>query len=67
MNLEPEALAKAKMLARQRGISLGEAISQLILKSTASSSQGTKRNGVLVFPRRAGARVDIDVVNALRE
>lgn len=67
MNLDPEALAKAKMLSRQRGISLGEAISQLILKSTASPSQATKRNGVLVFPRRAGAKVDIDLVNELRE
>jgi toxin-antitoxin system PIN domain toxin len=67
VNLEPEALAKAKMLSRQRGVSLGEAISQLILKSTESSSQGKKRNGVLVFPRRTGARVDIDLVNELRE
>jgi hypothetical protein len=67
VNLEPEALAKARMLSRQRGVSLGEAISQLILMSAASSSPGTKRNGVLVFPRRAGARVDIDLVNELRE
>lgn len=67
VNLEPEALAKAKMLSRKRGVSLGAAISQLILKSAASSSHGKKRNGVLVFPRRIGARVDIDVVNDLRE
>ena len=67
VNLEPEALAKAKMLARQRGVSLGETISQLILKSTESSSQAKKRNGALVFPRRAGAPVDIDLVNELRE
>ena len=67
VNLEPEALAKAKMFSRQRGVSLGEAISQLILKSTQSSSQGKKRNGALVFPRRTGARVDIDLVNELRE
>jgi hypothetical protein len=67
VNLEPEALARAKMLSRQRGVSLGEIISQLILKSTQSSSGARKRNGVLVFPRRAGARVDIDIVNELRE
>lgn len=67
VNLEPEALAKAKMLSRQRGVSLGEIISQLILKSTRSSSQARKRNGALVFPRRAGARVDIGLVNELRE
>ena len=67
VNLEPEALAKAKMLARQRGVSLGETISQLILKATQSSSQGRKRNGALVFPRRVGARIDVDLVNELRE
>jgi len=67
VNLEPEALAKAKMLSRQRGVSLGEIISQLILKSTESSARGKKRNGVLVFPRRAGARIDVDIVNELRE
>jgi hypothetical protein len=67
VNLEPEALAKAKMLSRQRGVSLGQAISQLRLKSTEASSQGKKRNGALVFPRRAGARIDIDLVNELRE
>jgi len=67
VNLEPEALAKAKMLSRQRGVSLGEVISQLILKSTESSVKAKKRNGALVFPRRAGARVDIDLVNELRE
>lgn len=67
VNLEPEALAKAKMLSRQRGVSLGKAISQLILKSTETSSQGKERNGALVFPRRARARTDIELVNELRE
>ena len=67
MNLEPEALARAKLLSRQRGVSLGAAISQLILKSAQSSAPGKKRNGVLVFPERTGARVDIDLVNELRE
>jgi hypothetical protein len=67
VNLEPEALAKAKMLSRQRGVSLGTTISQLILKSTESSTQGKKRNGVLVFPRRAGAKINEDLVNELRE
>jgi hypothetical protein len=43
------------------------AISQLILKSAESSSHEKKRNGALVFPRRTGARVDIDLVNELRE
>jgi hypothetical protein len=67
VNLEPEALAKAKMLSRQRGVSLGAAISQLILKSAESSSRGRKRNGALVFPRRTTARVDVGLVNELRE
>jgi hypothetical protein len=67
VNLEPEALAKAKLLSRQRGVSLGAAISQLILKSVESAAGGKMRNGALVFPLRAGARVDIDLVNELRE
>jgi len=67
VNLEPEALAKAKMLSQQRGVSLGTAISQLILKSMQSPGHAKKRNGALVFPLRTGARVDIDLVNELRE
>jgi hypothetical protein len=67
VNLDPQALARAKLLSRQRGLSFGAAISQLILKSAESTAHGKKRNGVLVFPRRAGAPVDIHVVNELRE
>jgi hypothetical protein len=67
VNLDPQALAKAKMFSRQKGVSLGAAISQLILKSAESSGHGKTRNGAQVFPHHAGARVDVDLVNELRE
>jgi hypothetical protein len=67
VNLNPQALERAKLLSRQRGVSLGAAISQLILASAESKAHGKKRNGALVFPRRTGALVDVDVVNELRE
>ena len=67
MNLDPEALEKARLLSRQRGIPLGTIISELIQKATETSSKGGTRNGVLVFTRRAGAAPGLEDVNKLRD
>jgi hypothetical protein len=67
VNLEPEALSRAKMLSRQRGVPLGKIVSDLILKATQTGGSSETRNGVPVFPRRAGASPDLDLVNSLRE
>jgi hypothetical protein len=67
VNLDPEALEKARLLSRQRGIPLGTIISELILKATVTSSKEVTRNGVRVFPRRAGAAPGLEDVNKLRD
>ena len=67
MNLEPEALARARLLSRQRRVSLGKIVSDLILKATQPGVSEETRNGVPVFPRRAGASPDLDLVNSLRD
>jgi hypothetical protein len=67
LNIEKQALDKARLLARQRNLSLGEIVSELILKATRSRSNDENRNGVPVFPRKAGATPDLDLVNSLRE
>jgi hypothetical protein len=67
VNLEPEALARARLLSRQRRVSLGKIVSDLILKATQPSTPVETRNGVPVFPARAGASPDLDLVNSLRD
>jgi hypothetical protein len=67
INLEPEALARAKILSHQRGVPLGTIISDLILKATQSGNSGETRNGVPIFPRRTGTSPDMDIVNELRD
>lgn len=67
INLEPEALAKAKLLSRQRGVPLGRIVSELILLASGSKRPPRLRNGVPVFPRREGAAPDLQAVNRLRE
>jgi hypothetical protein len=67
VNLEPEALAKAKLLSRQRGVSLGKIVSELILQATGAKRPAGLRNGVSVFPRRKGPAPNLETVNRLRD
>ena len=67
LNLEPEALAKAKLLSRQRGVPLGKIVSELILQATGSKRPAELRNGVPVFPRHKSAAPDLEIVNRLRD
>ena len=66
LNLDPEALAKAKLLSRQRGVPLGKIVSELILQATGSKPLAELRNGVPVFSRRKGAAPSLETVNRLR-
>jgi hypothetical protein len=49
LNLKPEALALIESLARQRALSLGEAASELILRTLPNASAAAERNGVPLF------------------
>lgn len=67
VNLDPEALSKARLLARQQGLPLGTVISRLILKATRPTRTSGLRNGVPVFPARRGQAPDLATVNRLRD
>jgi hypothetical protein len=67
LNLDSEVLAKVRMLAKQRGVSLGEVVSELIRKALSPQKTTTKRNGVPIFPRREGPPPDLELVNRLRD
>jgi hypothetical protein len=67
LNLEPEALAKARLLARQRGVPLGKVVSELVLEALKPRRRASLRNGVPVFPPGGGPAPDLEVVNRLRD
>jgi hypothetical protein len=48
-------------------VSLGKIVSDLILKATQPGISEETKNGVPIFPPRAGTSPDADLVNSLRE
>ena len=68
LELDDDLLDMAKPMARQRGITLGQMISELVRDSLKSTATPKFRNGIRVFPLRAGGqRVDLELVNRLRD
>jgi hypothetical protein len=67
INLDPEALAVARLLSRQRNVSMGEIISKLILKKSEDGAVRPVRNGVPVFPAVDGTAPGLELVNELRD
>ena len=69
LNLAEDVLWAAKELAAQRGVPMGQVVSELARKGLAPKNDGTvMRNGVPLLPPRAGARpVSLAIVNALRD
>jgi len=68
LELDDDLLTTAKHLARQKGVSLGQVISELARKSLQSVGTPKVRNGVLLFVSKAGAqKPDLRTVNALRD
>jgi len=60
LTLDPDVLAAARALADSRGQTIGQVISELARRSLASADAagaGEERNGVPLFPVRAGAGV----------
>jgi hypothetical protein len=55
VNLEPDVLRAAKSIARERGISLGQAISELIRQALQPPPRTTYEAGFPVFEVREGA------------
>jgi hypothetical protein len=73
LSLDDDVLASARVLARQRGESLGAVISELARKGLhqplpQSAGQASRRNELLLLPLRAeGSPVDLELVNGLRD
>ena len=68
LELDDDLLSTAKELARQKGISLGQVISELARQSLHVSAPMKVRNGVLLFETRSGVtKPDLRIVNALRD
>jgi hypothetical protein len=73
LSLDDDVLASARVLARQRGESLGAVISELARKGLhqplpQSAGQASRRNELLLLPLRAeGTPVDLELVNGLRD
>lgn len=71
LNLAPEAMAKVRQLAAQRGETLGAVTSELILKALKPKETPQVRNGVPLLPASplppGTAAPDLELVNRLRD
>lgn len=68
LELEDEVVHTAKQLARQRGVTMGEVVSQLIRLGLEAKNPPRMRNGVPLFVPKAGApKPDLALVNRLRD
>ena len=55
LNLNDDAIATAKAYARARGLNLGQAVSELILRGSTYKTAMKQVNGVWVFELPPGA------------
>jgi hypothetical protein len=68
LELEDEVVHAAKQLARQRGATMGEVVSQLIRQGLEAKNPPRVRNGVPLFVPKPGApKPDLALVNRLRD
>lgn len=69
VTIDDDVLAAAKQFADARGLTLGEALSQLARATlTERRRHGGTRNGIVLLPAPAtAASAEIDEVNVLRD
>jgi hypothetical protein len=67
LNLDAEVLAKVRILAKQRGVSIGTVVSELVRKALHPKKASEVRNGVPLFPPSNGPAPDLEIVNKLRD
>jgi hypothetical protein len=68
LDIEEDVLLAAKEIARQRGKTLGQVLSDLARDSLTRKSPVSKKHGVPLFPIQANARVvTLELVNQLRD
>ena len=68
LDIDDDLVNVAKDLARQRHITMGQIVSELIRKAIAPASHAITRNGVPLFTPKPGARKpNLELVNRLRD
>lgn len=68
LTIDDDVLAAAKQFADARGLTLGEAVSQLARATLTERRRYDTRNGIVLLPAPADARqATLDDVNALRD
>lgn len=69
LTIDDDVLAAAKQFADARGLTLGEALSQLARATlTERQRHGSTRNGIMLLPAPPdAAHASMDDVNALRD
>jgi hypothetical protein len=68
LDIEDDVLLAAKEIARQRGLSMGKVVSNLIRQALTQKTESTTRHGVPLFPVRPDAGVvTLELVNQLRD
>ena len=68
LNIEDDVLRAAKEIAQQRGMTVGQVLSDLSRKSLTRKSPVSKKNGLPLFPIQKDAQVvTLELVNQLRD
>lgn len=68
LDLEEDVLLAAREIARQRGLSTGKVVSDLIRQALTQKPTGATRHGVPLFPIQPEAGVvTLELVNQLRD
>lgn len=68
LTIDDDVLAAAKQFADARGLTLGEAVSQLARATLTERRRHDTRNGIVLLPTPADAKqATLDDVNALRD
>ena len=68
LNLDDDLVAAARRLARQRGATMGQIVSELVRPGLRPKAAPKLRNGVPLFTRKRGAKKpNLALVNQLRD
>lgn len=68
LNIDEPVLLAVKSLAAQTGKTIGETVSELLVKALTRDETPTVRNGVPVFPRSSNpGPATMELVNELRD
>jgi predicted DNA-binding ribbon-helix-helix protein len=68
LDLEPDVLQAAKEIAEAKGITTGQAVSELVRRALSSPPRTSVRNGVPVLRRAPGeGPLTMQAVNRLRD